>query len=318
MRSTIRTPLRLSSRAAALAAASLLLAACGGGSDPLTAEESDSPSSDGSSGGAVVIGSANFAENTLLAEIFAGALKAKGVDVDTKLNIGARDVYLKAMEPSDGSVDIMPEYTGVLRDFFKAGQKGTDAKEVYDELTASLPDYLTALEPSAAEDKDAVVVTQETADKYGLKTIGDLADVAGDLTLGGPPEFKTRFTGIPGLKEVYGVEFGDFRALDAGGPLTLQALLNGQIDAGNIFTTDPNIAAEDLVVLEDPDSLFAAQNIVPLVSTDVLTDDIESTLNKVSAALDTDTLVQLNAEVILDKKDPGEVAQEFLSDNGLA
>jgi|SRR5215213_4421602 len=318
MRSTIRTPLRLSSRAAALAAASLLLAACGGGSDPLTAEESDSPSSDGSSGGAVVIGSANFAENTLLAEIFAGALKAKGVDVDTKLNIGARDVYLKAMEPSDGSVDIMPEYTGVLRDFFKAGQKGTDAKEVYDELTASLPDYLTALEPSAAEDKDAVVVTQETADKYGLKTIGDLAEVAGDLTLGGPPEFKTRFTGIPGLKEVYGVEFGDFRALDAGGPLTLQALLNGQIDAGNIFTTDPNIAAEDLVVLEDPDSLFAAQNIVPLVSTDVLTDDIESTLNKVSAALDTDTLVQLNAEVILDKKDPGEVAQEFLSDNGLA
>src|SRR5215213_510887 len=292
MRSTIRTPLRLSSRAAALAAASLLLAACGGGSDPLTAEESDSPSSDGSSGGAVVIGSANFAENTLLAEIFAGALKAKGVDVDTKLNIGARDVYLKAMEPSDGSVDIMPEYTGVLRDFFKAGQKGTDAKEVYDELTASLPDYLTALEPSAAEDKDAVVVTQETADKYGLKTIGDLADVAGDLTLGGPPEFKTRFTGIPGLKEVYGVEFGDFRALDAGGPLTLQALLNGQIDAGNIFTTDPNIAAEDLVVLEDPDSLFAALNI--------------------------DTLVQLNAEVILDKKDPGEVAQEFLSDNGLA
>ncbi len=315
----MRLSARRSVTVTALATAGLLLAACGGdGSDPLTAEESDSPSgSAGGSGGSVTIGSANFYESSLLAEIYAGALEVKGLDVDTKLNIGAREVYLKAMEPGDESVDIIPEYTGVLRDYFKPDQKGTEAQEVYDELTASLPDYLTALEPSAAEDKDAVVVTRDTADKYSLTSIGDLAPVAGDLTLGGPPEFKTRFTGVPGLKEVYGVEFGDFRELDAGGPLTLRALVNGQIDAGNIFTTDPNIASEHLVALEDPKSLFASQNVVPLVRTDVLTDDIESTLNQVSAALDTDALVALNAEVELEKKDPEDVAQQFLADNDL-
>jgi osmoprotectant transport system substrate-binding protein len=313
MRLSARTPVRT----LALAAAGLMLAACGSDSDPLSAEESDSASSAGGGSGSVTIGSANFYESSLLAEIYAGALTAKGVDVDTKLNIGAREVYLKAMEPGDESIDIIPEYTGVLRDYYKPGQKGTDAEEVYKELTASLPDYVTALDPSAAEDKDAVVVTQDTADKYSLTSIGDLADVAGDLTLGGPPEFKTRFTGVPGLKQVYGVQFGDFRELDAGGPLTLRALVNGQIDAGNIFTTDPNIEAEDLVALEDPESLFAAQNVVPLVRTDALTDDIKTTLNKVSAALDTDKLVALNAEVVIDKKDPADVAQEFLSDNGL-
>jgi osmoprotectant transport system substrate-binding protein len=315
MRRTHRTHLS----AAALVAAGLLLAACGGGSDPLTAEESDSPSSSGGSGasGTVTIGSANFYESNLLAEVYAGALTAAGVDVDTKLNIGAREIYLKAMEPGDESVDIIPEYTGVLRDYYKPGQKGTDSTEVYDELTASLPDYVTALKPSTAENKDAVVVTQDTADKYSLTSLADLADVAGDLTLGGPPEFKTRFTGVPGLKEVYGVEFGDYRELDAGGPLTLRALVNGQIDAGNIFTTDPNIEGEDLVALEDPQSLFAAQNVVPLVRTDALTDDIEATLDKVSAALNTETLVKLNSEVVIDKKDPADVAQEFLTANNL-
>ncbi len=315
----MRLSARTSTRIAALVTAGLLLAACGGdGGDPLTAEESDSSSpAAGESGGPLTIGSANFYESSLLAEIFAGALEAKGVEVDTKLNIGAREIYLKAMEPGDESVDIIPEYTGVLRDYFKADQPGTDAEQVYQELTDSLPDYLTALDPSAAEDKDAVVVTQDTADKYSLSSIADLADVAGDLTLGGPPEWKTRQTGVPGLKKVYGVEFGSFRVLDAGGTLTLRALVNGQVDAGNIFTTDPNIEAEDLVALEDPKSLFAAQNVVPLVRTDALTADIESTLNEVSAALDTDTLVALNAEVELEKKDPEDVAQQFLADNDL-
>lgn len=318
MRRTTRTSTRSSVGAAAVAAAALLLAGCGGGEDPLTAEEGDSPSgASGDGGGTVTIGSANFSENTLLAEIYAGALTAAGVDVDTKLNIGAREIYLKAMEPGDESVDIMPEYTGVLRDYFQPDQPGTDAQEVYDELTASLPDYLTALEPSEAEDKDAVVVTQDTADEYSLSSIADLAEVAGDLTLGGPSEWKTRPTGIPGLEKVYGVEFGDFRELDAGGPLTLRALINGQVDAGNIFTTNPNIETEGLVALEDPESLFAAQNVVPLVRTDVLTDDIETTLNEVSAALTTDTLVQLNAEVELEKQDPEDVAATFLADNDL-
>ena len=320
MRRSTTTPRRPYAGAAAAAAAGLLLAACGGGSDPLAAEESESPTSSGSdaAGGPVVIGSANFAENNLLAEIYAGALTAAGVEVETKLNIGAREIYLKAMEPGDESVDVMPEYTGVLSDYYDEEGQASDSEEVYQELTAALPEYLTVLEQSDAQDKDALVVTQETADEYGLTEIGDIADVAGDLTLGGPPEWKTRDTGIPGLEEVYGVTFGDFRELDAGGPLTLRALVNGQIDAGNLFTTDPNIEAEDLVALEDPEALFGSQNVVPLVRTEVLTDDIESTLNEVSAALDTETLLGLNRQVILDKQDPADVAQEFLADNGLA
>ncbi len=299
-----------------VATAALGLAGCGGDEDPLASSGGDG-SSDGGSKGSVVVGSANFPENALLAEIYAGALDAAGVETSTKLNIGSREVYLKALEPGDASVDIMPEYTGVLRDYFDPKTTGTASDEVYAELQDALPDYLTVLEASTAEDKDGVVVTQETADKYDLESIGDLAPVAGDLTLGGPPEWKTRETGVPGLKKVYDVEFGDFRALDAGGPLTLRALLNGQVDAGNLFTTDPNIAAKDLVVLDDPESLFAAQNVVPLVREEALTDTIESTLNDVSAALDTDKLGDLVSRVVIDKEDPEDVAADFLQQEGL-
>jgi len=293
------------------------LAGCGSEEDPLASGDEGNTGTGSSSSGTVVIGSANFPENALLAEIYAGALDAAGVDTETKLNIGSREVYLKALEPGDESVDIFPEYTGVLRDYFDETATGTASDEVYDELVAALPDYLTVLEPSTAEDKDAVVVTQETADEYSLTEIGDLAQVAGDLTLGGPPEWKTRETGVPGLEEVYGVTFADFRALDAGGPLTLNALLDGQIDAGNLFTTDPNIAAEGLVVLEDPEALFAAQNVVPLVRSEVLTDDIETTLDEVSAALDTDKLGELVTRVVIDKEDAEDVAADFLQEAGL-
>jgi osmoprotectant transport system substrate-binding protein len=294
--------------------AALGLAGCGGSNNPLASDGGDSG---GSSSDTVVVGSANFPENALLAEIYAGALEGAGVKTDTKLNIGSREVYLKSMEPGDASVDIFPEYTGVLRDYFDDSTTGTTSDEVYKELVAALPDYLKVLKPSTAEDKDAVVVTKDTADKYSLSEIGDLAPVAGDLTLGGPPEWKTRETGVPGLEKVYGVTFGDFRALDAGGPLTLRALVDGQIDAGNLFTTDPNIAANDLVVLDDPKSLFAAQNVVPLVRTEVLNDTIETTLDKVSAALDTEKLGEMVKQVVIDKADPETVAADFLKQEGL-
>jgi osmoprotectant transport system substrate-binding protein len=141
--------------------------------------------------------------------------------------------------------------------------------------------------------------------------------VAGKLTLGGPPEWKTRFTGVPGLEKVYGVKFGDFTETDAGGPLTLKALLDDRVQAGNLFTTDPNIGAEHLVVLDDPKSLFAAQNIVPLVRQDADSATVSDTLNKVSAKLDTDTLAGLVTKVVIDKQDPQDVAKDFLSETGL-
>jgi len=315
-----RTPL-LASLAVVAATA---LAGCGGGDKAL---ETDSGSSGGSgSGDALVVGSANFPENALLAEIYAGALNGAGVKAETKLNIGSRETYIPGIK--DGSIDVLPEYTGNLRLYFCCPENGpasnvdkyakaTDPAGVYQELKNTLPDGMMVLDYAEAQDKDAVVVTQATADKYSLTEIGDLADVAGDLTLGGPPEWKTRFTGVPGLKKVYGVEFGDFTETDAGGPLALKALTDDRVQAANLFTTDPNIAADNLVPLDDPKSLFAAQNIVPLLRSDADSPKVEEALNAVSKALDTATLGDIVTQVVIDKKDPADVAQQFLDDNNL-
>lgn len=309
--------MRRTTAATAVAALALTLAACGGSEDPL-AEDDASGSGDGGTT-AVTIGSANFSESALLAEIYAGALEAEGLDVETQLNIGSREVYIKGIQ--DGSIDVVPEYTGVLRDYF-AAESGTsvtasDAAGVYEELQQALPEGLVVGDYSEAEDKDALVVTSETAEEYSLESVADLADVAGDLTLGGPPEWKTRPTGIPGLEKVYGVEFGSFVPTDAGGPLTLKALTQGRVDAGNLFSTNPQIAEQGLVVLDDPESLFGSQNIVPLLREEVADDAVVEALNAVGEALDTATLTELVGLVDIDKQDPADVAQQFLEDNDL-
>jgi osmoprotectant transport system substrate-binding protein len=293
-------------------AALIGVAGCGSGSsDPLASGGSATKAD----AGTIVVGSANFPENVLLAEIYAGALSAKGVKVDKKLNIGSRETYIPALK--DGSIDLLPEYTGVLAQYFNKDVKATDSAGVYAELKAAVPATLTVLDKSAAEDKDAVVVTKETADKYKLKSIADLGPQAKNLTLGGPPEWKTRATGVPGLKKVYNLDFKTFRPLDAGGPLSVQALKNGQVDAVNLFTTDPSIAANGFVVLDDPKSLFAAQNVVPLITKSKVNPTVSSTLNAISAKLDTATLGDLVKQVVVDKKDAAAVAKEFLTKNNL-
>jgi osmoprotectant transport system substrate-binding protein len=293
-------------------AAMLTVAACGSASnDPLA---SGGPTTT-SGAGTIIVGSANFPENALLAEIYAGALTAKGVKVEKKLNIGSREVYIPALR--DGSIDLIPEYTGVLDQYFNKNAKATDSPGVYAELKAALPATLTVLDKSTAEDKDAVVVTKETAAKLGLKSIGDLESKAKDLTLGGPPEWKTRPTGVPGLKKLYNLDFKTFRALDTGGPLSVQALKNGQVDAVDLFTTDPSIADNGFVILNDPKSLFAAQNVVPLITKSKVNAAISDALNAVSAKLDTATLGELVKEVVVDKKDASTVAKEFLAKNSL-
>ncbi len=299
----------------ATVAALMATAACGdAGGDPLATTSSSS--SGGGASSTIKVGSADFPESALIAEIYAGALEAKGVKVEKKLNIGAREAYIPALQ--DGSIDLIPEYTGVLRDYFKKGQTGTDSETVYTELKSSVPDTLTVLDKSAAEDKDALVMKKSRAEELGVKSIADLAGKADQLTVGGPPEWKTRDTGIPGFKKIYGLEFKAFRPLDAGGPLTLAALKNGQIDAGDLFTTDPSIAANDLVALEDPKNMYAAQNVVPLITKSKSNPTIEGALNAVSAKLDTATLSALLKEVVVDKKDADAVAKEFLTKSGLA
>jgi osmoprotectant transport system substrate-binding protein len=288
------------------------VAACGSGSSNPLASGGSATKADA---GTIVVGSANFPENVLLAEIYAGALSAKGVKIEKKLNIGSRETYIPALK--EGSIDLIPEYTGVLSQYFNKNAKATDADGVYAELKASLPPTLTVLDKSAAEDKDSVVVTKATAVKDHLKTIADLQPIAKNLTLGGPPEWKTRATGVPGLKKLYNLEFKTFLPLDPGGPLSVQALKNGQVDAVNLFTTDPSIAANGFVILDDPKSLFAAQNVVPLITKSKVNGTISAALNAISAKLDTATLGALVKEVVVDKKDAAVVAKEFLTKDGL-
>ncbi|MBT0767408.1 glycine/betaine ABC transporter substrate-binding protein [Kineosporia sp. J2-2] len=298
--------------ATAFVTSALALTACGGGSDPLDTSSGDSDTA--ASSDTIVVGSANFSENELLAEIYAGALEAKGVKVEKKLNIGSRETYVPALE--DGSIDLLPEYSGNLLSYLDSDTEAVSSDDVYAALPAALPEGLSVLEQSTAEDKDAAVVTKETADKYSLTSIADLKDK--DLVLGGPPEWKTRATGVPGFEKNYGVEFKSFKSLDAGGTLTINALKNGQVDVADVFTTDPNIAAEGWVILEDPKNQFAAQNVVPLINKDKASQTVTDALNAVSAALTTENLTDMMEEVVMDAKEPADVADEFLTENKLS
>lgn len=302
--------------AAAVGVSLLSLAACGS-SDP-TAPATSAGAGAGSTAptDTIVVGSANFQENVVLADIYAEALKAKGVKVTTKLNIGSRETYIPALK--DGSIDLIPEYSGVLLQYFDKKATAVSSAEVYSALQKATTAPLTVLTQSAAEDKDAIVVTKNTASKYNLKSIADLAAVANKLTLGAPPEFQTRADGIPGLQTTYGVTFKSFKKLDAGGPLTQNALKNGQIDAGDVFTTDPLIAKNQWVALADPKNLYTAQNVVPLINSTKASETVKSTLDAVSAKLTTDDLVQLNEKVSLAKQNPDTVAKAWLSTAGLS
>lgn len=268
--------------------------------------------------GTVVVGSNNFAESTLLADIYGEALKAKGLKVTYKHNIGSRETTYGLMK--NGSITVLPEYNGSLLAYLdpEAEQESPDA--VNTAVKAKLDKKLTLLDPSPAEDKDSVSVNAETAKKYKLtasSTLADLKDVAPELVIGGSPEFQTRRQGLEGLKSVYGLEFKSFKALDAGGPLTQAALAQNEVQAADIFTTDPTIVKEKFVVLGDPENLFGFANVTPLVHKDALSQEGVDALDEVSAKLDTETLLDLDAQVQLDKKDPLDVAKAWLESAGL-
>ncbi len=293
------------------------LTACGGGGDPLAGGPAGTPAAGPPAAADVIkVGSANFTESRLLAEIYSQALEAKGVKVERSFGIGSREVYFPALQ--DGSIDLIPEYTGNLLQEIDPQATATASDQVYQELTQKLPDPLIVLEQSAAEDKDAVVITQETAQRYNARSLVDLAPHCGELVFGGPPEFAERPYGLPGIERLYGCTFADFRSLDAGGPLTVAALTDGTIQAADLFTTDPTIADRGWVVLEDPKNNFAAQNVVPLVNGTKANDQVRQTLNAISAALTTDALLQLNRKVADAANNTVEsVAKEWVTSNNL-
>ncbi|MHA6792965.1 glycine betaine ABC transporter substrate-binding protein [Pseudonocardia bannensis] len=302
----------LAGLATALVAGLVLTACGGGGGDPL---------SNGSGGsaqpaGPIRIGSAAFPENTLLAQIYGQALQAKGVQVEVLPPIASREAYFPGLR--DGSLDLVPEYTGVLLQYLDKDATAKAPDEVYAALQGVVPQGLTVLEKSSAENKDAVVVTRETADRLQARTIGDLAANCGELVFGGPPEFQTRPDGIPGIQQTYGCSFKEYRSLDVGGPLTVAALRDGTVQAADLFTTDPTIEANGFVALEDPENNFAAQNVVPLINTAKATDQVKEVLNGISAKLTTQALLDLNAQLGgPDKPNPDTVAKEWLTANGL-
>ncbi|MGW5877636.1 ABC transporter substrate-binding protein [Nocardiopsis terrae] len=286
----------------------VLLSACGG-SDPF-----EEDGGDGGGSGTVVIGSADFPESSLLAEIYGRAMAAEGVDVEYQLNIGSREVYYSQIE--SGNLSVFPEYNGATLAYLDDGAPTADAEETNALVEEALPAGLEILDSSSAENKDSVTVTREVADEYDLTTLADLADVADELVLGGPPEFETRYQGVEGLESVYGVEFAEFRSLEVA--LLSQALLDDDIQAANLFTTDPQIAVEDFVVLEDPENLFGAQNITPLINSDQVDDTARDALDAVSAALTTEELTRLNERVVIQNENVADVAQEWLEGQGLA
>ncbi|MER7703557.1 ABC transporter substrate-binding protein [Kitasatospora sp. NPDC097605] len=304
---------------AALAALALTATACSSsGGDPLGGKGSAAPAPTGgaptgapAAGGTVVVGSANFPENVLLGSIYAQALKAKGVKVEEKFNIGSREVLYDQLV--SGSLSVLPEYNGSLLAYLgkKSADPGTAA--VNAELAKALPASLAILDSSPAEDKDTLSVSQETADKYGLKSIADLAGKAGEFTIGGPPEFKSRQE--QPLKDVYGVTFKEWKST---GETTANAVKDGSVQVGNVFSTDPKITQLKLVPLSDPKNLFAAQNVTPLVNKAEVDATATATLNAVSAKLDTAGLLALMKKVAVDKEDPSAVAKGWLKSNGLS
>ncbi|MCQ4625697.1 ABC transporter substrate-binding protein [Corynebacterium sp. CCUG 69979] len=292
----------------------LVLAACASG-DPLETETTEEPEIEAS--GDIVIGTANFPEAEIIGQIWAAALSDAGFDVDVASGIGSREVYMTALE--DGDVTVVPEYAGNLAAFYDDLPEGADEQTIRDTLTSSLPETIEVGEFSPASSADAYRVTAETAADNDIQTIADL-DKLDQITVAAPPEFAERRYGPPGLTSVYGIDPSKIRVKpisDAGGPLTVQALVEGAAETANIFTTSPAITGKgdrpDLVILEDPLNLIPPQNVVPVIRAGQLPPEALDVLNNVNASLTTDDLVEMNLRNVGDERaEPAVIARDWV------
>ena len=296
---TIRTSLT-----AALASAALVLSGCAGAAEDEAPEMEAAPMMTE----IIVVGSQAYYSNEIIAEIYAQALESAGYQVERKFQIGQRDAYLPELE--SGAVDLFPEYTGNLLQFYAPDTMATQADEVYEELQGALPEGLTALAMSPATDQDSYNVTAEFAAENNLVSIADLAGIDG-LVLGGAPELEERPYGPTGLLETYGVVV----AFDATGDITVDALLEGVISLANVYSGDPRIAEFGLVTLTDPEGLFLASNVVPIASSDVAA-ELAAIIDPISLALTPEALVALNLQSIKDQLSAADIAAAWLSENG--
>jgi osmoprotectant transport system substrate-binding protein len=279
------------------AVTALTLSGCGG--DPLR--------SGNGQGGPVVVGSADFAESELLMEIYAEALRSTGAEVQTKGRIGAREVYANAVKR--GELTVVPDYTGNLLQYVDTKSQATRPQAVYDELKAKLPPELDLLQQSPAEDSDVLTVTAAS----GMRSMADLGPRCGNLVLGAPTEWKTRWEAK--IADLYGCRFKEIRALEAGS-IAVDALTGNQIQVANLFTTSSQIKANNLVPLDDPKDMYPAQNVVPLVGKNKLSPAQVDALNRVSTALTTERLTELDRRLEVDKANPADLAKEFVGGIG--
>lgn len=294
---------------AVLVAFALIAAACGSGDD---AAKQDGPT--------ITIGSFGFSESEIIGEIYRLALENDGYKVDHKAKLGSREAVVNPALRS-GEINFVPEYIGSGLEVTFGETPSADADETREALdNAWSAENFSVLDYTPAEDKDAIVVTGATAEKFGLSKVSDLASVAGELVFGGPPECPDRPRCLIGLSDVYGLTFAEFRALDVGGPLTVIALKGEEIDVALLFSSDGVIEAEGFVLLVDDKGLQPAENIAPIVADTILDaygDSFKDLINKVSAALTQSGLTELNKLVGYDGEDPTDMARKWLQDNGL-
>ena len=301
---------------ASVAAIAFLLAACTSNDGPraeVEAEDPDRPR--------IVIGSFDFAESRILAEAYALVLEDAGYPVERLASVASREIMEPALE--QGHVDFVPEYQGTVLTFLNLGRTtgNWNPQETHELLTLSFGGRgIDVLDYARAENKNEVVVTQETAERYNLKAISDLRKHAPNLVFGGPPECPARPQCLLGLERTYDLEFEDFQPLDVGGILTVAALEGQEVDVATLFTTNPQITAKGFVVLKDDLNLQPSENLVPVVRTEISETygaDFARVVNSVTEHFSTPALRQLNGEVEIEGEDPAEAAREWLVEEDL-
>ncbi|MBI8990217.1 ABC transporter substrate-binding protein [Corynebacterium meridianum] len=312
---------------AALAGLALVfpLAACSGSSDPLSEGSSDGEAKSTHATDSIVIGTANFPESEIIGQIWAETLRNAGFEVEVRSGIGSRDVYLKALQ--EGSVDIVPEYSGNLAQYFMAAENqelpvGATEEQVLNGLNKALPAGLATGKAAPGESKDSYRVTRELADQAKLVTLADLGNLD-DIRIASNPELKDRPYGPSGLEELYNIKADKMSIIpisDSGGPLTIAALTTGKANVANVYTTSPTFDTDgeeiELVTLEDPENLILPQHVLPLMQGKAVSGEAREAITKINADLTTEALLEMNIRNIgPEKADPETIARDFVAEN---
>ncbi|MGO4174536.1 glycine betaine ABC transporter substrate-binding protein [Bosea sp. TAF32] len=266
----------------------------------------------------IKVGSKNFTEQYILAEMYAAVLEKAGFKVERKINLGGTLIAHQAL--TTGQIDLYPEYTGTALSAVVKGETSTDPQKVYDEVKDFYAKKfnLIWLRPTGVNNGYVIVVRRETAQQNQLKTLSDLAKVSGSMVFGGGPEFPERKDGLPGLKLVYGAVFKEFKQFAKLG-LRYDALQQKDIDGANGAATDWQIVSQNLVALDDDKGLFPPYYVAPVVRRQTLEANpkIAELLEAVGTQIDNATMRTLNARVEKDREEPRDVAVSFLKDKGL-